>query len=151
MLTNRLIIRHQLGLAQTAVHLPDSVEIAPSGGFGSDIAQFIDAAASKLASTHLREDSSQSRSHTPGTHAFSILARVLKDPRFVAEDIDQTDYFADTLKKHGDALKEYAGQWTLDPTDPKALRHKLEELAWANVIIYGIGGWKEGNFNADFF
>ena len=84
-----------------------------------------------------------------GTHAFTILARILKDPRFEVERPKvKLMIYEITLDKAGDAIREYVDQWTLTGD----LRQKLEELLWTNVLIYGVGGLeKNGDFNADFF
>ena len=84
-----------------------------------------------------------------GTHAFTILARILKDPRFEVEKPKvKLMIYEITLDKAGDAIREYVDQWTLTGD----LRQKLEELLWTNVLIYGVGGLeKNGDFNADFF
>lgn len=87
------------------------------------------------------------------THALTILARILKDPKFddIAERQD-TDLYSAVVGQYGDALKNHVSEWTFDTTDPKEAERKIEELVWANAIIYGIGGWTHGkNFNADFF
>lgn len=86
------------------------------------------------------------------THAFTILARILKDPKFVfkkPQDLD--DLYNELIKNHGDILLEYAEQWILDISDPKDVERKIEELTWTNVLIYVVGGWKQaGGFTADF-
>ncbi|KAG6811424.1 hypothetical protein H0H92_007532 [Tricholoma furcatifolium] len=95
------------------------------------------------------------RSATPqkNVHAFTILARILKDERFSdIENRADLSIYTRVIEQHSDALNDYVGQWTYDRHDPQELEHKIEELVWANVIIYGIGGWtKRRNFNADFF
>ena len=82
-------------------------------------------------------------------HAFTILARILADSRLETETQgDALGMFAKTLDKVGDIIREYADQWTLSGD----LQKKVEELLWANVLIYGVGGSeKSGDFNADFF
>jgi Questin oxidase-like len=83
-----------------------------------------------------------------GTHAFTILGRILADPRLEIErPKNPSVIYADALHKTGDAIREYVDQWDLTGD----LQKKLEELLWTNVLIYGVGGSKKsGNFNADF-
>ena len=83
-----------------------------------------------------------------GTHAFTILGKILRDSRFEPKLGDESAIYSETLDKHGDAVREYVDQWDLTGD----LGKKLEELLWTNVLIYGVGGSeKSGNFNADFF
>ena len=84
-----------------------------------------------------------------GTHAFTILARILADPRLEMErPKDMFLIYKSVLDKAGDAIREYVDQWDLSGD----LDKKLEELLWTNVLIYGVGGSeKSGDFNADFF
>ena len=57
-----------------------------------------------------------------------------------------------TISAKGEAILRYANEWTLDLSDPKELRRKIEELQWMNTIIYAIGGSSPGKiFHADFF
>ena len=85
-----------------------------------------------------------------GTHAFTILARILADPRLKIERPKEVFLINKlVLDKAGDAIGEYVDQWDLSGDD---LNKKLEELLWTNVLIYGVGGSeKSGDFNADFF
>ena len=85
-----------------------------------------------------------------GTHAFTILARILADPRFEMERPKEAILINKlVLDKAGDAIREHVDQWDLSGDD---LDKKLEELLWTNVLIYGVGGSeKSGDFNADFF
>ena len=85
-----------------------------------------------------------------GTHAFTVLARILADPRLELERPKNPLLINKlVLDKAGDAIREYVDQWDLSGDN---LDKKLEELLWTNVLIYGVGGSeKTGNFNADFF
>lgn len=45
--------------------------------------------------------------------------------------------------------------WSLDvvgsPNPEQEVHRKIEELAWAATVIYGVTGWREGSsFRADF-
>jgi len=53
-----------------------------------------------------------------------------------------------TIATHGESIRKYVDQWTLDGD----LHKKLAELTWTNALIYGVGGSETpGHFNADFF
>ena len=84
-----------------------------------------------------------------GIHAFTILARILADPRFDLEKPgSEGPFYTVALHKTGDAVRELVDQWDLTGE----LHKKLEELLWTNVLMYGVGGSeKSGEFNADFF
>jgi len=129
------------GLAQTAVHdaVAGSTQIIPSSWFlqnGNELA-------SRFAQGVNLEDTK-----TGGTHAFTILGRIIADPRFEPKPENAKMVFTTTLRNHGDAIREYVDQWDLTGD----LHKKLEELLWTNVLIYGVGGSeKSGDFNADFF
>lgn len=79
-------------------------------------------------------------------HAFSILARILKDPEF--HGIRQTE---GETASHSSTLKKYAAEWSLDLSVPGEVERKIEEIVWMNSVIYGVGGWSKGqDYNADF-
>ncbi|KAG1764884.1 hypothetical protein EV702DRAFT_1204809 [Suillus placidus] len=87
-------------------------------------------------------------------HALSILALVAKDERF--EDIkmtDESDTLTMTVSSHDEALRAYAEMWDFDVANKEDVAKAVEELAWLNSIIYGVGGMtvKADTFNADFF
>jgi hypothetical protein len=87
---------------------------------------------------------------TGGIHAFTILARILADPRFDLgkPEGERSLYYTVGLHKIGDAVRKLVDQWDLTGDFHK----NLEELLWINVLIYGVGGSeKSGDFNADFF
>ncbi|KZV81188.1 hypothetical protein EXIGLDRAFT_628822, partial [Exidia glandulosa HHB12029] len=98
------------------------------------------------------------RSSTPaasGTHSFTILARMLKDPKLAPGVVVQSksgSKFADTLKKEGALIRAYADEWVGDVSSAEELKVKIEELSWLAVLIYGVGGWSKAHgFRADFF
>ncbi|KAG5634320.1 hypothetical protein H0H81_002425 [Sphagnurus paluster] len=91
---------------------------------------------------------------TTNTHALSILARILKDPRFddVPGGAQYYDIYRNTISKFGSAIREYVDAWSYDRTNPTEAERKVEELIWANTLIYGVSGWKKDeHFNTDFF
>jgi Questin oxidase-like len=97
---------------------------------------------------------SSSAEKTPaGTHVFTIMARMLKDPELKIEKPDLAGNFLNNINKRlGPKILKYAEQWSLDASDPKDVERKIEELIWMNTLNYGIGGWHKANgFKADFF
>jgi hypothetical protein len=84
-----------------------------------------------------------------GIHAFTVLARILADPRFdLGGPEGERSLFTAALHKTGKGVRELVDKWDLTGDIFK----KLEELLWATVLMYGVGGSeKSGDFNADFF
>lgn len=84
----------------------------------------------------------------PGTHAFSIAARIMKDPDFA----NYTGGFDDLHKNLGPKIQLYAAEWLVDGSSAQELMKKVQELCFLNVMIYAIGGWKvgEGFHKAEF-
>lgn len=107
----------------------------------------------------LFDASHEPKTHNPDANALNILARVQEDPRFAASDErDEMNPYADTLRRHGPALVEYAAQWTIYAGSDE-LAKKIEQLGWMNSLIYSVAGWTGRNkgehekgrgFNADF-
>jgi len=122
--------------------VPSSTQIIDSSWFLQDDE-------GKLAS-HFAQKSAHVDDAKVGTHAFTILARILADPRLEMERPKNLFVIYKTvLDNVGDAIREYVDQWDLSGDN---LDKKLEELLWTNVLIYGVGGSeKSGDFNADFF
>lgn len=86
----------------------------------------------------------------PDVHAFSILARVLKDPELggFKQPPPQVNFFPKLIETYGDAIVKYVDQWTLDGN----LEKRVQELLWVNTLLYGVGGAvNKEQFNADFF
>ncbi|EDR02238.1 uncharacterized protein LACBIDRAFT_309882 [Laccaria bicolor S238N-H82] len=101
------------GLAWTAVHK----------GFSTSV----------LTQTLFSEPAPEKKDHP--THAFTVLGRVISDPR-LANNADPQ------------VIKEYVDQWQ---PEGDVAKH-LEELLWVNSLVYGVAGLEEiGQFNADFF
>lgn len=143
------------GLAWTAVHLASSTPaIVPPSAWESDLDATSDVQklTSKLQSTILIDGTLPKP--TTNTHAFSILARILKDPEFddVPGGEEYHHIYGNTIAKFGSAIREYVDAWSYDHTDPAEVERKIEELVWANTLIYGVTGWKKDeHFNTDFF
>ncbi|KAF9078612.1 hypothetical protein BDP27DRAFT_1207201 [Rhodocollybia butyracea] len=134
------------GLAQAAVHKPDNTVLIPPSTFQTK-------SVGKLTSfIHSMKPSSTT---SAGVDAFTILARIMKDPnmKMNAPDELSIDLFTETIKKHGEALLRHVNSWNLDTSDPKEVERKIGELQWLNTLIYAVAGFKDGKdaFNADFF
>lgn len=111
------------GLAQAAVHKIASSALLPKSVF---------------------ETSTYGR----GTHAFSILARIMRDHRFN----NFVGSFDSAQTKFGTVIQQLAAEWAVDGTNPKEVAKKVQELSFMNVMIYVVGGWRDGEgfHNADF-
>ncbi|KAG1773707.1 hypothetical protein EV702DRAFT_1243059 [Suillus placidus] len=120
------------GLSLAAMHgvhapgfLPPSMFVAqPSDDIGAVMNGFASLVLdSQSSATPLKTSSGQD------IHAFSILARVLKDPILASKARPEMD---------GGSLQ------------PGEIERKMEECIWTSSVIYTLGGWRNG-FTADFF
>ncbi|KAG0704109.1 hypothetical protein DFH29DRAFT_802401 [Suillus ampliporus] len=89
-------------------------------------------------------------------HALSILALVAKDERFEHIKMTHEDMLTTIVSSQGEALRTYAEMWDFGVANKDDVAKAVEELAWLNSIIYGVGGvtGRKNNkkaFNADFF
>jgi len=75
----------------------------------------------------------------PGTHAFSILSRIMSDRAFV----NYSGSFGDLQMKLGQKIQSYAAEWLVDGANPQEIAKKVQELTFLNVMIYVVGGWRE--------
>ncbi|KAF7308270.1 hypothetical protein HMN09_00675000 [Mycena chlorophos] len=85
----------------------------------------------------------------PGEHAFTIAARILKDPKFRAFKGN----FDAVLAQLGPQLLNYAELWHVDGTDEKEVMDKVRELCFMNTMFYVVGGWRTDGrkfYKADF-
>jgi hypothetical protein len=135
-------------LAQGAVHAEHSSSRIPASFFeGGNAIKALDRTAARLKSVMLSEEAKPVSS---GLHTFTILARILKDPEF-GTIADNERIYSTTVQRFGDALRKLIDEWQVDTTNSQDVERKIEELSWMNVMIYGIGGWQEGQpFNPDF-
>ncbi|KAK0186392.1 hypothetical protein F5146DRAFT_1065729 [Armillaria mellea] len=125
------------GLAQAAVHHDNLQNLLPYSALASVAA--LDARAEEVTSLETPHILNEKK----GTHAFDVLARVLKDDALKISLVsDEIANFNTTISAKGEVLFRYANQWTLNLSDPKELRRKFEEL-------YGSRPGKR--FHADFF
>lgn len=129
-----------IGLAQAAVHPLTFAPLIPESLFTS------------VLSAH-----NVTQSNEPSVHAFTIVARILADPRFKIPGTNMFDVVPQLVMKHATALTKHVSHWTVDvkklAADPKEIDRKIEELQWTNTILYAVSGYsklKGGKFNADF-
>ncbi|KZT67500.1 hypothetical protein DAEQUDRAFT_767051 [Daedalea quercina L-15889] len=101
------------------------------------------------------------RNGTLAVHVFTVLARVAQDDRFKPsvlglkphEDQFEAVYLLERVGKEvGSAIVEHASDWLPDDcADADVLEAKVEELSWLATLLYGVCGWKQDGFVADFY
>ncbi|TFY67493.1 hypothetical protein EVJ58_g1578 [Rhodofomes roseus] len=93
-------------------------------------------------------------------HAFTVLARIVKDDRFKCsalnlkpqEDLSEAALLLEHVGKEvGNAIVEYAADWLPDDSGAYILESKVEELCWLGTLLYGIGGYQTDGFVADYY
>jgi hypothetical protein len=134
-----------LGLAMAAISPVYSSPIIPPALFTPDTPQ-------SVPTTNGKNAHSQSNGST-NTHALDILSRIIQDPRMESpKKLGIANLFRGVVEKCGDAVYQYASQWTLDTTNPAAVQRKIEELQWTATLMYAVPGFKADGeeFNADF-
>jgi hypothetical protein len=54
--------------------------------------------------------------------------------------------------KLGQKIQSYAAEWLVDGANPQEIAKKVQELSFLNVMIYVVGGWRDGEgfHRADF-
>ncbi|KAJ7658272.1 hypothetical protein DFH06DRAFT_448477 [Mycena polygramma] len=108
------------GLAQAAVHKSGSSALLPRHLFNTS-----------------------SIPHTgAGTPAFSIAARILRDPKFANANLNLP--FDEVHAQFGADVQKYAAEWMVNGVDPEEVKVKVRELTFLNIMIYTVGGWREG-------
>ncbi len=161
---------YSTGLAQAAVHKDESGDLlAPvffkhcfedvgvtsqpgEKGQHSPFASRLDTIMHKLRSKP-RQQKGES------VHPLTIMSRVLKDEKLSGfKEGGLYEIYPNVAKKFNEPLRDYAGQWTMNMKlgalvqNRKEIEDKIEELAWAYTIMYGMSGWKKDrSFHADFF
>ncbi|KAI6002330.1 hypothetical protein F5J12DRAFT_842650 [Pisolithus orientalis] len=84
------------------------------------------------------------------THAFDVIARMLKDDRLKVDGVPSSAQVV--IRSHVARIRQYAAQWTIDTSKPGEIERKMEELIWTASVIYAVGGYDEGKgFAAEFF
>lgn len=156
------------GIAQACVHHKDVTELLPQSFFDSVLStsepapsKFLGGTTQKIAQfvAHLTPASSSSPSNN--VNALTILARVMADSRLtLPDDMNSMGIIQRVLAKHSQLIRDHVSQWTIDVHKPGEIERKVQEIAWTNVVMYGVAGWtwaqqvkqgREGEFNADFF
>ncbi|KAF9496950.1 hypothetical protein BDN71DRAFT_1429945 [Pleurotus eryngii] len=139
------------GLAQTAVHEVDATKLVPPSAFSPATSEHN--LITRLASMLVLDNRSISKpSTTSGVHAFTILARLLKDPKFDVKKIGKSNDFQYLVDNLSEPLLKILDDWAVDASDPKGVEKKIEEIILTNVLLYALPGWKEGqDFKANFF
>ncbi|KAF9467641.1 hypothetical protein BDZ94DRAFT_1305265 [Collybia nuda] len=139
------------GLSSAAIHHADTSSVITRSLFEAKGVPIIETLTSHLPSALKLSSEDVSSSNV---HAFTILARMLKDPQLNVTEAPELalQIYTDTMRTHGERVNKYVREWTVNTADPKEVECKIEELVWTMVMIYGIPGWTEGgDFNADFF
>jgi len=161
------------GLAHAAIHPTHLASLFPlsmwgvSGGGdqdGAPLATRFDSLILRLILDKTSVGRERDEAVQGGTHAFTILARILRDTRFSPSAIglpvpeDGNEHELERVERVvGGLLLKYVEEWTVDGADARDVERKIEELSWVNVLLYGVGGWggralsTTGEFNADFF
>ncbi|KAG6901507.1 hypothetical protein C0995_010976, partial [Termitomyces sp. Mi166 len=137
------------GLAWASVHLKSSSAVIP-------VSFWTDANQTPVTSLTSRFLGRGNAAPAPkmNVHALTILARILKDSRFdaIPPAEDYAVVYSNITSKYGDAIIEYVRMWTFNQDDPQEAERKIEELVYANTLIYAVAGWsKDEDFNSDFF
>ncbi|KAG7090652.1 hypothetical protein E1B28_009753 [Marasmius oreades] len=133
------------GLAQAAVHGVGDTVIIPASLFSESLdARF-----------HKLEINGGDKRETKPLHAFTVLARLMKDQKINNGGVlDLLEAYKLVMENCGETILKYTTEWArFDPADPKVVEVKLEELQWTNVLVYFMSGLKGGrkDFKADFF
>lgn len=129
------------GLAEAAVHKTSSAVLIPHNSFKAESG--VNDLTSKLKDT-------LSVSGSTAVHAFTTIARILKDDRISAKDVEEQVIFQQAVAPNANLIHEYVQEWL---PDPSFLEGKVEELHWALVLLYAVPGWSAGGgkFRADFY
>ncbi|KAG6372610.1 hypothetical protein JVT61DRAFT_7356 [Boletus reticuloceps] len=85
--------------------------------------------------------------------ALSIVALVSCDPRLSQiKHMDEEMMCSKILTEHGSIIHDYVNMWKFDISTEDGIADAIEELSWANDLIYGVGGYSTDKpFSADFF
>ena len=161
------------GLAQTAVHEDEGDRLIPPSLFGTDSTS-AQSSVSRLTALlpSLSLSTASSAREKPsvdgkraGIHAFTVLARVIADPRFspaaLGLPVPEGQSPIYRVQEHvGESLIGMVAEWAAelegDGVPAAIIEKKIEELAWFTALVYGVGGWaareksQNKEFNADF-
>ncbi|KAG6828244.1 hypothetical protein H0H92_008678 [Tricholoma furcatifolium] len=145
------------GLAWTSVHFKSSSAVMPASIW--EVANSASEPGASLVS-RLQAVTFGTRPTTKpaqdNTHALTILGRILKDTRFdgVRAEENYAVLYSNITSQSElvNAINEYVRSWSYDQSKPHEVERKIEELVYANTMIYAVAGWSKGEpFNDDFF
>ncbi|KAG6908240.1 hypothetical protein DXG01_005633 [Tephrocybe rancida] len=143
-----MVVEGRPGLSEAAVHPNSSSADIPGDFF--DYPDGTEDTVSRLSSLHVSPPDTKVNGH--GTHAFTVLQRVLNDPELGKVEDTGVRMFVHPLRTHASAIAKHMADWGVDATNPHEVERRVHELSWVNVVLFGIGGWsKDKPFNADFF
>ncbi|KAG8881000.1 hypothetical protein FRB97_000245 [Tulasnella sp. 331] len=151
------------GLALMAVTKSSSKELYPLEFFEFDTPKLDTVAATsssfvpRLASLTLGSGLSSSATASPSesspsatqnhVSALNILKEISSDPSLAAGqacDKDSDSKFNDTLRKKGVYIREkYTSRFTVGQGE-EGIEKALEEVIWTAVMVYGLGGYRQG-------
>ncbi len=80
------------------------------------------------------------------SHAKRILASIRGISSYPVETLEPK--FEYVQSQSGDVINVYVDQWDIrligySAADTSILDAKIEEIYWAHVLFYGVGGWNE--------
>jgi hypothetical protein len=152
-----------LGLACTAIHNTAQTDLVPPSFFTKLPEHGIIAGlTAKLSITRSLGSSLEEKRPT-----FAFLRRIRDHPKFspssFPRSLDENQY-QKVVTDHGETITKLVDEWAKewledargDEEVEKRLQGMVEEVAWGNVIWFGVGGWQARGtsgrpFNADFF
>ncbi|KAL0067526.1 hypothetical protein AAF712_005517 [Marasmius tenuissimus] len=92
------------------------------------------------------------KSEPESIHAFSVIARIRDDKNVRIPPADARDFpnaLKFVLKNDTAGILGHVAAWS--DFEDSEIDRKMEEVIWANTLIYGSCGVKNEGFNADFF
>lgn len=149
------------------------LSLSPDSTPSSDVETKASSGADTLSPVTTPTQESKSKRRAWQWHTFTLLARMLSNPALAPgaacpippvlarfEAADGGFPLDSVLRNRGALIKKYASLWEVNGADEEEVEEKIEELAWAVSLIYGVGGWRwsegrdgeaGGEFVADFF
>ncbi|EAU83469.2 hypothetical protein CC1G_04725 [Coprinopsis cinerea okayama7 len=125
------------GMAQAAIHQASATCLIPADWWEAE--DPVKTQTASFSAIDLPNPSvlASTTTKAKGVHAFTVLARVLKDPEMGNFVKPRGAKLWDAIMaSHGAKLKAYADQWDAEGDIEK----KIEELIWLWTLIYGVCG-----------
>lgn len=106
--------------------------------------------------------SSKPPQESSGLHALAVLTKIANDPELSPKALqlpipegEKDTAIERVVRLAGSKIVKYASEWTVNTS----IEAKLEEVVWANSVVYAVGGWAgrtqgeddKHEFNGDFF